>query len=146
MNEYKQPASDPQPGESGEGELFDQLLDDLNLLQQNLMHGDSSSVAQPDAEDALPATDHEGEGIDSLEIPILTQSLNREIDSEHESRKVFDEAQHHLFEAPGTPKTISEEQVNAIVSKLMGRLKPRVEQLLREKIRAKVIARFNQQS
>jgi hypothetical protein len=32
------------------------------------------------------------------------------------------------------------------VSKLMGRLKPRVEQLLREKIRAKVIERFNQQS
>ena len=52
----------------------------------------------------------------------------------------------HLFEQSDTAPAITEEQINAIVTKLMGRLKPRVEQLLREKIRAKVIERFNQQS
>ncbi|MDA8936924.1 hypothetical protein N9H25_06870, partial [Porticoccaceae bacterium] len=93
-----------------------------------------------------PSQDQQTQHSDNLEIPILTQSLNQEIDHEHESRKVFDEAQHHLFEQSDTEPAIGEEQINAIVSKLMGRLKPRVEQLLREKIRAKVIERFNQQS
>jgi len=121
-----------------ENDSYDSMLDELydlhkKLLQQELKYSD-------------PSQDQQTQHSDNLEIPILTQSLNQEIDHEHESRKVFDEAQHHLFEQSDTEPAIGEEQINAIVSKLMGRLKPRVEQLLREKIRAKVIERFNQQS
>jgi len=121
-----------------ENDSYDSMLDELydlhkKLLQQELQYSD-------------PSQDQQTQHSDNLEIPILTQSLNQEIDHEHESRKVFDEAQHHLFEQSDTEPAIGEEQINAIVSKLMGRLKPRVEQLLREKIRAKVIERFNQQS
>ncbi|MDA7815850.1 hypothetical protein N9J15_05805 [Porticoccaceae bacterium] len=121
-----------------ESDSYDSMLDELydlhkKLLQQELQYSD-------------PSQDQQTQHSDNLEIPILTQSLNQEIDHEHESRKVFDEAQHHLFEQSDTEPAIGEEQINAIVSKLMGRLKPRVEQLLREKIRAKVIERFNQQS
>lgn len=121
-----------------ESDSYDSMLDELydlhkKLLQQELQYSD-------------PSQDQQTQHSDNLEIPILTQSLNQEIDHEHESRKVFDEAQHHLFEQSDAEPAIGEEQINAIVSKLMGRLKPRVEQLLREKIRAKVIERFNQQS
>jgi hypothetical protein len=121
-----------------ESDNYDSMLDELydlhkQLLQQDLQYSDLvESEQSPDS--------------DNLEIPILTESLNQEIDQEHESRKVFDQAQHHLFEQSDTAPAITEEQINAIVTKLMGRLKPRVEQLLREKIRAKVIERFNQQS
>lgn len=121
-----------------ESDNYDSMLDELydlhkQLLQQDLQYSDLVESEQtPDS--------------DNLEIPILTESLNQEIDQEHESRKVFDQAQHHLFEQSDRAPAITEEQINAIVTKLMGRLKPRVEQLLREKIRAKVIERFNQQS
>lgn len=126
---------------------FDNLLDDLYSLQKNLLHSESSSAQ--DAE--LPDINND-EDFDSLEIPILTQSLNQEIDDEHQSRKAFDEAQHHLFEKSELQENsegqvqLDNEQVNAIVNKLMNKLKPKVEQLLREKIRAKVIKRFNQQN
>lgn len=121
-----------------ESDNYDSMLDELydlhkQLLQQDFQYSDLVESEQtPDS--------------DNLEIPILTESLNQEIDQEHESRKVFDQAQHHLFEQSDRAPAITEEQINAIVTKLMGRLKPRVEQLLREKIRAKVIERFNQQS
>ena len=121
-----------------ENDSYDSMLDELydlhkKLLQQELQYSD-------------PSQDQQTQHSDNLEIPIRTQSLKQEIDHEHESRKVFDEAQHHLFEQSDVEPAIGEEQIKAIVSKLMGRLKPRVEQLLREKIRAKVIERFNQQS
>ena len=121
-----------------ESDNYDSMLDELydlhkQLLQQDFQYSDLVESEQtPDS--------------DNLEIPILTESLNQEIDQEHESRKVFDQAQHHLFEQSDRAPAITEEQINAIVTKLMGRLKPRVEQLLREKIRTKVIERFNQQS
>ncbi len=132
-----------QQNQPSDNSLFDELLDDLDLLQKDLLHAEGLETA---AEQDIKGYDSEEQDSDSLEIPILTQSLNREIDSEHESRKIFDEAQHHLFEEPGVQAAMNEEQVNAIVTKLMGRLKPKVEQLLREKIRAKVIERFNQQT
>ncbi len=132
-----------QQNQTSDNSLFDELLDDLDLLQKDLLHAEGLETA---AEQDIKGYDSEEQDSDSLEIPILTQSLNREIDSEHESRKIFDEAQHHLFEEPGAQAAMNEEQVNAIVTKLMGRLKPKVEQLLREKIRAKVIERFNQQT
>lgn len=125
---------------------LDQLLDDLYALQKNLLHDEFNKAQEPE----LPETDPESD-FDSLEIPILTQSLNRQIDDEHRSRKAFDEAQHILFEnsedqPPEDQAQINQEQVNAIVNRLMSKMRPKVEQLLREKIRAKVIERFNQQS
>jgi hypothetical protein len=67
--------------------------------------------------------------------------LDHEINSEHQSRKVFNEAQHHLFEK--VEGDCDESQVDAIVTRLMTSLRPRLEKLLREKIRAKVIERLN---
>ena len=86
------------------------------------------------------------EDIDSLEIPILTQSLDEEIDSVHQARKVFDEAQHHLFDKADAQSAVDDAKINAIVNKLMVRMRPKMEQLLREKIRAKVIERFNREN
>ena len=131
---------------------YEKLLDELYFLQKNLLHSDDDKASPLSGTGDLHLeSDSPEQDFDSLEIPILTQTLNQEIDSEHQARKVFDEAQHHLWEQPhGQPSTdnpqISEEQVTAIVNKLMGRLKPRVEQLLREKIRSKVIERFNRQT
>lgn len=125
---------------------LDQLLDDLYTLQKDLLHDEFNKAQESNS----PETDTEAD-FDSLEIPILTQSLNREIDDEHQSRKAFDEAQHILFENPDSQPAqdqtqINEEQVNAIVNRLISKMRPKVEQLLREKIRAKVIERFNQQN
>jgi hypothetical protein len=85
--------------------------------------------------------DHEIPNFEHLQIPLLTQSLDHEINSEHQSRKVFNEAQHHLFEK--VEGDCDESQVDAIVTRLMTSLRPRLEKLLREKIRAKVIERLN---
>jgi hypothetical protein len=126
-----------------ESDNYDSMLDELYDLHKQLLEQDSQAVNLLQRQDAEADSDPD---TDNLEIPILTETLNQEIDQEHQSRKVFDEAQHHLFEQADRAPAITEEQVNAIVNKLMGRLKPRVEQLLREKIRAKVIERFNQQS
>ena len=107
---------------------YDQLLDDLYSLHKNLLHRDAIS-------------DHEIPNLEHLQIPLLTQSLDHEIDTEHQSRKVFNEAQHHLFEK--VDGDCDEAQVDAIVTRLMTSLRPRLESLLREKVRAKVIERLN---
>ena len=120
---------------------FDQLLDDLYLLQEKLLHTEPSIADDVKQQISDVATDS-----DALNIPILTQTLNREIDDEHQSRQQFNEAQQHLFEQPDTQPTINEEQVTAIVNRLMGKLRPKVEQLLRQKIRSKVIERFNREN
>ena len=119
---------------------YDKILDDLYSLQKNLLP--TGNVNEP-AE--LPEQSSD-EDIDSLEIPILTESLDQEIDSEHQARKVFDEAQHHLFDSADRESAIDEAKINAIVNKLMTRMRPKMEQLLREKIRAKVIERFNREN
>lgn len=128
---------------SRESDDYDSMLDELYDLHKQLLQQDDQPLDLFHNQDAESDSDPD---TDNLEIPILTESLNQEIDQEHQSRRVFDEAQHHLFEQSESAPTINQEQVNAIVNKLMGRLKPRVEQLLREKIRAKVIERFNQQN
>lgn len=122
-------------------DYFDQLLDELYLLQEKLLHAEPGILNSNEQQTADVAMDY-----DPLNIPILTQTLNREIDDEHQSRQQFDEAQHHLFEQPESQPSINEEQVTAIVNRLMGKLRPKVEQLLRQKIRSKVIERFNRES
>ena len=128
---------------SRESDDYDSMLDELYDLHKQLLQQDDQPLDLFHNQDAESDSDPD---TDNLEIPILTESLNQEIDQEHQSRRVFDEDQHHLFEQSESAPTINQDQVNAIVNKLMGRLKPRVEQLLREKIRAKVIERFNQQN
>ena len=119
---------------------YDKILDDLYLLQKKL--SPTGRVNEPIELPEQPSD----EDIDSLEIPILTESLDQEIDSEHQARKVFDEAQHHLFDSVDRESAIDEAKINAIVNKLMTRMRPKMEQLLREKIRAKVIERFNREN
>ena len=122
-------------------DYFDQLLDELYLLQEKLLYADANASHEHEQQTNDATTDG-----DNLDIPILTQTLNREIDDEHQSRQQFDEAQHHLFEQPASQPAINEEQINAIVNRLMGKLRPKVDQLLRQKIRTKVIERFNRES
>ncbi|MGB1402942.1 MAG: hypothetical protein ACPH3I_02385 [Porticoccaceae bacterium] len=122
-------------------DYFDQLLDDLYLLQEKLLYSEIQNADDTGQHSPEIATDS-----DALNIPILTQTLNREIDNEHQSRQQFDEAQQHLFEQPDTQPNINEEQVTAIVNRLMSKLRPKVEQLLRQKIRSKVIERFNREN
>ena len=122
-------------------DYFDQLLDDLYLLQEKLLYSEIQNADDVGQHSPEIATDS-----DALNIPILTQTLNREIDNEHQSRQQFDEAQQHLFEQPDTQPNINEEQVTAIVNRLMSKLRPKVEQLLRQKIRSKVIERFNREN
>ncbi|MDG1166085.1 MAG: hypothetical protein P8N61_12015 [Porticoccaceae bacterium] len=136
-----------------EHSYYEGLLEELYTVQKNLLHeGQQDSPAETATAELDLTSNDIDEDFDSLEIPILTQSLNREIDLEHATRKIFDEAQHHLFEKgaeglePDGNLPVDEEQVNAIVNKLMARLRPKVEQLLRDKIRSKVIERFNQQN
>lgn len=119
---------------------YDKILDDLYSLQKNLLP--AGAVNEPLE---LPEQSSD-EDMGSLEIPILTEALDQEIDTEHRARKVFDEAQHHLFDRADGQSAIDEAKINAIVSKLMARMRPKMEQLLREKIRAKVIERFNREN
>jgi hypothetical protein len=122
---------------------YDSILDDLYSLQKNLLPSSASRNEHSSVE--LPE-ESSAEDIDSLEIPILTQSLDEEIDSVHQARKVFDEAQHHLFDKADAQSAVDDAKINAIVNKLMVRMRPKMEQLLREKIRAKVIERFNREN
>ena len=123
----------------------DSILDDLYSPQKNLLPSSDNKHEQDKSPAELPE-EQSDEDIDSLEIPILTQSLDEEIDSVHQARKVFDEAQHHLFDKADAQSAVDDAKINAIVNKLMVRMRPKMEQLLREKIRAKVIERFNREN
>lgn len=138
MNNKKNSADEGQPD-------YDSILDDLYSLQKNLLPSSDNKHEQDKAPAELPE-EQSDEDIDSLEIPILTQSLDEEIDSVHQARKVFDEAQHHLFDKADAQSAVDDAKINAIVNKLMVRMRPKMEQLLREKIRAKVIERFNREN
>ena len=138
MNNKRNSADEGQPD-------YDSILDDLYSLQKSLLPSSDNKHEQDKSPAELPE-EHSDEDIDSLEIPILTQSLDEEIDSVHQARKVFDEAQHHLFDKADAQSAVDDAKINAIVNKLMVRMRPKMEQLLREKIRAKVIERFNREN
>lgn len=138
MNNKRNSADEGQPD-------YDSILDDLYSLQKNLLPSSDNKPEQDKSPAELPE-EQSDEDIDSLEIPILTQSLDEEIDSVHQARKVFDEAQHHLFDKADAQSAVDDAKINAIVNKLMVRMRPKMEQLLREKIRAKVIERFNREN
>ena len=126
---------------------LENLLDDLYSLQDNLL-SDTGEKAQPKANLELPNSLSEDD-VHNLEIPILSDVVDDEVDGEKRLSDQFNQAQQHLFEKPsGTqPSTNgpSNDQINAVVNKLMSKMRPRIDQLLREKIRNLVVERFNRE-
>jgi hypothetical protein len=121
---------------------LDDFLDDLYSLQTNLLPNANPTTFDLDS---LPhsLTD---DGIHNLEIPILTDTVDKEIHAEQQLRDSFNQAQQHLFDRQPTGQPVSDEQIDIVVNKLLSRLRPKVEQLLREKLRTIVIERFKQDS
>ncbi|MDP4655099.1 MAG: hypothetical protein NWS22_01625 [Porticoccaceae bacterium] len=121
---------------------LDDFLDDLYSLQTNLLPNANPTTFDLDS---LPhsLTD---DGIHNLEIPILTDTVDKEIQAEQQLRDSFNQAQQHLFDRQPSGQPVSDEQIDIVVNKLVSRLRPKVEQLLREKLRTIVIERFKQDS
>lgn len=114
---------------------YENLLDDLYYLQKNLLP-DKTSCSQTGSD----------KDSHSLEIPILTDVIDREIENERQLKETFNSAQQHLFDQPTTPQPVTEEQINAVVVKLMARMRPKIEQILRDKIHSMVKERFNREN
>ena len=129
---------------------YENLLDDLYSLQKNLL---PEANNLPENSPQLPPS-IDKEAMDNLEIPILSEVVDSEIHQEQQQQETFNSAQQHLFEQPSSessqptpqPQPMTDEQINAVVSKLMARLRPKIDQLLRDKIRAMVIARFKREN
>jgi len=126
---------------------LENLLDDLYSLQDNLL-SDTGEKAQPNADLELPNSLSEDD-VHNLEIPILSDVVDDEVDGEKLLRDQFNQAQQHLFENPSAAQAStngpSNDQINAVVNKLMSKMRPRIDQLLREKIRNLVVERFNRE-
>ncbi len=126
---------------------LENLLDDLYSLQDNLL-SDSTAKALSNADLELPDSLSE-EDVHNLEIPILSDVVDDEVDGEKLLREQFNQAQQHLFENPSAAQASTNEpsndQINAVVNKLMAKMRPRIDQLLREKIRNLVVERFNRE-
>ena len=117
------------------------LLDHLDSLQNNLL---SDTVDKPATKTARPLPKSLAEeNVHNLEIPFLSDIVDDAIDSERQLREQFHQAQQHLFEKTSSAQPISEEQINTLVNTLMTKMRPRIDQLLRDKIRGLVIERFN---
>jgi hypothetical protein len=139
--------TDSNPALTSSSDLED-LLDDLYSLQNNLL---SDATAQALAEANLQLPDSlSAEDVHRIEIPILSDVVDDEVDGEKLLSDQFNQAQQHLFDKPAAGQAIanepSDDQINAVVNKLMSKMRPRVDQLLREKIRHLVVERFNQQN
>jgi len=117
------------------------LLDHLDSLQNNLLSDTADKPATKTAR-PLPKSLAE-ENVHNLEIPFLSDIVDDAIDSERQLREQFHQAQQHLFEKTSSAQPISEEQINTLVNTLMTKMRPRIDQLLRDKIRGLVIERFN---
>ncbi len=126
---------------------LEKLLDDLYSLQDNLL-SDNVEKALANTDLQLPDSLSEDD-VHNLEIPILSDVVDDEVDGEKLLSDQFNQAQQHLFENPSAtqPSTHgpSNDQINAVVNKLMSKMRPRIDQLLREKIRNLVVERFNRE-
>jgi hypothetical protein len=125
---------------------YENLLDDLYSLQKNLLPGekiDPDTTIDSNAQLPPSVTD---EDVHNLEIPILSEVVDSEIYDEQQLKVKFNSAQQHLFEQPPAPQPITDEQINAVVTKLMVRMRPKFEQLLRDKIHSMVVERFNREN
>ena len=125
---------------------YENLLEDLYSLQKNLLPGENTSGdANPENNPPLPASIAD-EDIHNLAIPILSEVVDSEIHDEQQLKEKFNSAQQHLFDQPSAPQPVTDEQINAVVSKLMARMRPKIDQILRDKIRTMVIERFNREN
>ena len=127
---------------------LEKLLDDLYSLQDNLL-SDNVEKALANTDLQLPDSLSE-EDVHNLEIPILSDVVDDEVDGEKLLSDQFNQAQQHLFEKPSAAQASthgpSNDQINAVVNKLMAKMRPRIDQLLREKIRNLVVERFNREN
>jgi|TARA_B110000977_G_scaffold149671_1_gene189723 hypothetical protein len=127
---------------------LEDLLDDLYSLQNNLL-SDATAQSLTDTDLQLPESLSD-EDVHNLEIPILSDVIGDEVDGEKLLSDQFNQAQQHLFDKPSSgqasPNEASNEQINAVVSKLMSKMRPRIDQLLREKIRNLVVERFKREN
>ena len=121
---------------------YDNLLDDLYSLQKNLLP-EADIAAQKHSQ--LPPSVADEDAY-NLEIPILTEVVDSEIHDERQLKEKFNSAQQHLFDQPSSPQPVTDEQINAVVAKLMARLRPKIDQILRDKIRTMVEERFNREN
>ena len=127
---------------------LEDLLDDLYSLQNNLL-SDTNAQSLADSDLQLPESLSE-EDVHNLEIPILSDVVDDEVDGEKQLGDQFNQAQQHLFEKPSSAQASnhgpSNDQINAVVNKLMAKMRPRIDQLLREKLRQLVVERFNREN
>ena len=127
---------------------LENLLDDLYSLQDNLL-SDTAEKALANTDLQLPDSLSE-EDVHNLEIPILSDVVDDEVDGEKLLSDQFNEAQQHLFVNPSATQSStdgpSNDQINAVVNKLMSKMRPRIDQLLREKIRNLVVERFKREN
>lgn len=121
---------------------YENLLDDLYSLQKNLLP-EVDIAAQNNS--PLPPSVADEDAY-NLEIPILTEVVDSEIHDERQLKEKFNSAQQHLFDQPSSPQPVTDEQINAVVAKLMARLRPKIDQILRDKIRSMVEERFNREN
>ena len=120
------------------------LLDHLDSLQNNLL---SDTADKPTTKTARPLPKSLAEeNVHNLEIPFLNDIVDDAIDSERQLREQFHQAQQHLFEKTSSAQPITDEQINTLVNSLMTKMRPRIDQLLRDKIRGLVVERFNQRN
>jgi hypothetical protein len=127
---------------------LENLLDDLYSLQDNLL-SDTSEKALANNDLRLPESLSEDD-VHNLEIPILSDVVDDEVDGEKLLGDQFNQAQQHLFEKPSAAQASTNEpsndQINAVVNKLMSKMRPRIDQLLREKVRDLVVERFKREN
>ena len=129
---------------------YENLLDDLYSLQKNLLP-EADMAAQSHSQLPPSVADEDAH---NLEIPILTEVVDSEIHDERQLKEKFNSAQQHLFDQQATPsitpsntqQPVTEEQINAVVAKLMARMRPKIDQILRDKIRTMVEERFNREN
>ena len=146
MNDQNETASDNNPDDDLDNDLdsypdLQDLLDHLDSLQNNLL---SDTADKPTTKTARPLPKSLAEeNVHNLEIPFLSDIVDDAIDSERQLREQFHQAQQHLFEKTSSAQPITDEQINTLVNSLMTKMRPRIDQLLRDKIRGLVIERFN---
>ncbi len=121
---------------------YETLLDDLYSLQKNLLPEEKITAEKTDQ---LPPS-VTAEDVQNLEIPILSDVVDSEIDQQQQIAETYNSAQHHLFDQPTNPPPISDEQINAVVTKLMARMRPKIDQIVRDKIRNMVVERFKREN
>jgi len=126
---------------------YENLLDDLYSLQKNLLP-DEDAPAEKSA--PLPPGISD-EDMHHLKIPILSEVVDSGIYEEQPLKEIFNSAQQHLFDQPASqqpspPQLATDEQINGVVDKLMARMHPKFEQLLRDKIHSMVVERFNREN